>query len=111
MELIDKILGLKELGYSKAEIDALISGIKKEEEKQAPKEAEVIYNIDDEEPIQKETNVEENDTINRLKNIEETLKALQSNNIKWSNLPTQKEKTELEIVQEILGGSKNNGNE
>ena len=107
MDIVDKILGLKELGYSREEIDKLISPpeietivIPQEEDKSAEE-------TKDEEP----TNERDDETNNRLKSIEDTLKEIQTHNIKWSNLPEQEEKTELELVQEILGGFSKNGNE
>ena len=110
MDIVDKILSLKELGYSKEEIDRLMSPpeietvvIKQDEEKpeETPKEED-----------QKEEVKQSDETNNRLSSIEETLKSIQANNIKWSNMPTVKEeKTELEIVNEILGGINTNGNE
>ena len=111
MELVDKILKLNELGYSKDEIDSLL---KKEEvieidlvgKDEKPSEDKTV----EEKPVEPEVPQEKDETIERLSSIEETLKAIQANNVKWSNMPTVEEKTELELVQEILGGIKPNGN-
>lgn len=113
--MIDKILKLHELGYSKEEIDSIINlgnveklptideVFKEETPAEEPKEVET--------PKIVETK-DDSETIERLKTIEDTLKGIQANNIKWSNMPTvTEEKSELEIVQEILGGIKPNGNE
>lgn len=106
MNLLDKILKLNDLGYSKAEIDALLA---------IPEKEEVIDIEDAVQVIEPEVKIEEakedDPTIARLTSIEETLKAMQKENIMKSNMPTVEEKTELEIVQEILGGIKPNGNE
>lgn len=114
MELVDKILKLNELGYSKDEIDSLL---KKEDvveidllgKDEKPSEDKTV----EEKPVEQvapQTTVDNDETVKRLTAIEESLKAMQANNVKWSSMPTVEEKTELDIVKEILGGY-DNGNE
>ena len=110
MDLIDKILSLKELGYSKEEIDSMLKGVRNFEEKEvATEKVDTEKEEEVEKPIVEEVNTSE--TNDRLKNIEDTLKAIQANNVKWSSMPVEEDKTELDIVQEILGGLSQDGNE
>lgn len=150
MELVDKMVKLGEMGFSKQEIAALLrTGYRIGElevvmtgnpniglahdftinrakepniDENIPSIEEVsIPKINEEKPAEEPKEVEtpkivetkdDSETIERLKTIEDTLKGIQANNIKWSNMPTvTEEKSELEIVQEILGGIKPNGNE
>lgn len=110
MEIIDKILKLGDMGFSKDEIAKLVNPTK------LPEIEEIAVNQEKPvEPVKEEPKMVEvkdnSETNERLKTIEDTLKNIQANNLKWSNMPTVEEKSELELVQEILGGIKPNGNE
>ena len=110
MEIIDKILKLGDMGFSKDEIAKLVNQTKLPEIEEIAVNQEKPAEPTKEEP--KMVEVKDNSETNeRLKTIEDTLKNIQANNLKWSNMPTVEEKSELDIVQEILGGIKPNGNE
>lgn len=120
MEKIDKILKLADLGYSRVEIEKLLGDVREAAKETVDdgggqmidilaEEKTVETPIDDAAP--KDERISNLET--SLQSIEETLKNIQSQNVRWSNMPDSvaKPKTELEIVQDILGGFKRNGNE
>lgn len=117
-EKVDKILRLADLGYSRVEIEQLLAEPKPEKEglidllaTEKPAETEEkAEKADEKEPVQ-QPDARIGALEGKLESIDSTLKAIQSQNIRWSTMPTTPERTELDIVQEILGGIKNNGNE
>lgn len=125
---IEKILRLADLGYSRLEIEQLLA---EKEEKSAEKEG-LIDLLATEKPEKTEEKPEkepvptpeprvgtheegaqnsDSELAKKLEGIESTLKAIQSQNVRWSNMPETKETTEFDVVNQILGGISNNGNE
>ena len=125
-EKIETILKLADLGYSRVEIEKMMAeNAEKPTEKEglidllATEKPEKTEEKPEKEPVHQPTprvpTQEEgvkNPLEEKLAGIEATLKAIQSQNLRWSSMPegATKEKTNVEIVQEILGGL-NNGNE
>lgn len=116
-EKVDKILRLADLGYSRVEIEQLLAEPK-------PEKADFIDVLATEKPAETEPKAEkepvptptpsvptheEGDKSNdselakKLEGIETTLKAIQSQNLRWSSMPEVKETTELDLVKGILG--------
>lgn len=124
-EKVDKILRLADLGYSRLEIEQLLAEPKPEKEglidllaTEKPEKAEEKA---EKEPVQQPTpsvptqgevpKSNDSELEKKLEGIESTLKAIQAQNVRWSNMPEVKETTEFDVVNQILGGISNNGNE
>ena len=125
-EKVEKILKLAEIGYSRVEIEQLLAEPKPEKVEMidvlATGKPEKTEPEPEKEPVQQPTpsvptheegaKTSDSELAAKLEGIESTLKAIQAQNVRWSNMPQSvvEKPTELDIVNKILGGI-NHGNE
>lgn len=111
MEIVDKILKLSDLGYSRVEIEKLLAGAREEATKGAEKEEEgTMINLLDEEKGEKKDEKSSTSSLEArvgtltesLKSLENSIKNMQKANLKNAEMPAVKEYTALDAMASII---------